>query len=279
MVLKRPAGRAGMQMQAARVGRCLARQGVPVTFACGGGPAGAARLGLPFHRLTGHFPSALLRLLLARSADYDVVHVHGFGWEAAAASLARRRTGRPLVVKASTAGPGTTLHRAGRARGALRPLVEPVDAWVALSAAARADLLRLGVAEGRIALIPNGVDPAEFAPAPAPHREALRRRAGLPPGGLAVCTIARLTAHKRVHALLRAFLSLAADHPGLRLWVVGDGEEGASLRRQAEVYEHGDRVTWLGSVPEECVREVLQAADVFVLPSRWEGLSNALLEA
>jgi glycosyltransferase involved in cell wall biosynthesis len=279
MVLKRPAGRAGMQIQAARVARQLAARGLPVSFVCGRGVEAAGRLGLPAVCLPGHFPRALYRHLIRHRAEYDVVHVHGFAWEAAAAALAARATGRPLIVKPSTAGPGTSLHRAAGWRGLIRPLVGAVDAWISLSEATREDLSRLGVRPERVVPLPNGVDSREFVPLSDAARAEHRAGLGLPGDAVLLCAVGRLAPHKRMDLLLEAFLSLAAEQPSLHLWLVGSGDQADALSRRAGAHPAGSRVVLVGPAPEERVRAILQAADVFVLPSQWEGLSNALLEA
>jgi glycosyltransferase involved in cell wall biosynthesis len=291
MVLKRPAGRGGMQRQARRVASGMRHSGVPVSLIVGRDrsqepvdPGWSRRL--PVRALDAsnqwRFALELYRHLLRYRGAYDVVHVHGFGLETFAAMAARRATGKPLVVKPSTSGPGTKLDRyatfSSRMPGAGR-FWEAVDAWVSISEQTTSDLLRMRIPEHRIAYVPNGVNTARYRPLPSDLRAEVRARLGLAPEDLVVCTVCRLTEHKRVDLLLRAFLALRDEHPTARLWIMGDGEERGALEALAGTARETGRVCFWGHLKSTQVARNLQAADVFALLSRWEGLSNALLEA
>jgi glycosyltransferase involved in cell wall biosynthesis len=288
MVVKRAAGPGGMQRQARRVTLQLIQDGVPVALVCHrrgqrgsrtpwGGEVPTTSLAAP-DRWT--FAAALYRHLLHTSSAYDVVHVHGLDLEVLGALAACRRTGRALVVKPSTAGPGTKLHVYADWTARLRwtsAWWREIDAWVSISTQVSEDLPRLGVSPQRIFSIPNGVDTSLFHPLTPDERRAARASVGLDPEAPVLCTVARLTPHKRVDLLLRAFMRLHPDFPDARLWIMGTGEQEAELRRQAA--EADGAVEILGQVDSGEVARRMQLADVFALVSRWEGLSNALLEA
>jgi glycosyltransferase involved in cell wall biosynthesis len=202
--------------------------------------------------------------------------------DAFAAMAARPHTGKPLVVKPSTAGAGTKLGAYARARWAA-PLLAAgwrrVDAWVAISEQIRADLIRMGAPAGRVVSIPNGVDTGVFQPPAAPARHSLRGEFGLTLDEQVIVTAARLTAHKKVDLLLGAFLELAPRFPRARLWILGAGEQRRDLEAMAASSPHGGRVRLWEPVGGKEIARYFQAADVFCLLSLWEGLSNALLEA
>jgi glycosyltransferase involved in cell wall biosynthesis len=90
-------------------------------------------------------------------------------------------------------------------------------------------------------------------------------------------TVARLVHQKGVDLLLNAFAQIAGELDGWTLEVVGDGPLSVELRAQAEALRISDRVTFHGHVPDPIA--VMQRCRVFVLPSRFEGMPNALLEA
>jgi glycosyltransferase involved in cell wall biosynthesis len=125
--------------------------------------------------------------------------------------------------------------------------------------------------QGRYRVIPNGVDLAAFAPASAADRRAARARLGFPEAPLVVC-IGRLSRQKGQDVLLAAWPQVRARVPEARLALVGEGAERERLERVAppEVVFAGNR----SDVPDW-----LAAADVVAAPSRWEGMSIALLEA
>lgn len=288
MLVKRASGRGGMQLQARTVALRMRERGYPVRLLTDRRP-GARRppnwsVRLPVSLLPQEgFGAALFRYLVRFRRAYDVLHVHGFGPEVWVALAARRVTGRPVVVKPGTAGPGTKLGLYARWSSSVpRWLPRPwsgVDAWVAISAQARFDLLRMAVPEKRIAEVPNGVDMSRFHPLPEEERRRLRAALGLAPEDVLLCTATRLMPHKRVDLLLDAFTAAAARQPHARLWILGDGPEEGALRAHVAASPARERVRFAGYVHGAEMVRTLQAADAFTLLSQWEGLSNALLEA
>ncbi|WP_405789283.1 glycosyltransferase [Streptomyces sp. NBC_00029] len=131
----------------------------------------------------------------------------------------------------------------------------------------------------RWSVIRNGVDLDHFRPGgPDPDRDRARARAELPllaglPAGtpLAVC-VGRICPQKGQDILLRAWPELRAAVPGARLALVGDGPDAERLRRAAP-----PGVLFAGAADD--IRPWLRAADLVVLPSRWEGMALAPLEA
>ena len=106
-------------------------------------------------------------------------------------------------------------------------------------------------------------------------REDSRRRFGFDAGAFVVLAVGRLHEQKNHALLVRA----VARVPGIILAIAGDGalrDEIDALARQVGVE---DRLRMLGSVPSAQMPDLLRAADVFAMPSRYEGLSLALVEA
>ena len=291
MVVKRSSGLGGMQVQAGRVSLRLLEMGVPVSLLTRAqdpcDPPAYWTERLPRHDLPDRgqwaFAAAVYGFLTRRAAEYDLVHVHGFGPETFAAMAARGRTGRSLVVKPSTAGPGTKLHAYARWFGGLpvpiRRVWRRVDGWVSISGETRSDLERLGAPRERIADIPNGVDTRRHHPLEEAERTALRAELGIAPEEVLVCSAARLAPHKRVDLLMRSFADILNSEPTARLWIAGYGEERDRLEALRQELPGGERIQLLGKVRFDEICRIMQAADLFALLSRWEGLSNALLEA
>ncbi|MCW5251769.1 glycosyltransferase [Streptomyces sp. SHP 1-2] len=152
---------------------------------------------------------------------------------------------------------------------------------VCVSEAERRRGERAGV-PGRWAVLPNGVDTVLFRPA-APGTGAgtgSPAGAGTPAGGpagdgaagpLVVC-VGRLCRQKGQDVLLRAWEAVAARLPGARLVLVGDGPDRAALAARAPA-----TVRFAGAVRDPA--DWYRAADLVVLPSRWEGMALAPLEA
>ena len=131
------------------------------------------------------------------------------------------------------------------------------------------------VAPGRARVVPNGIDPAPFANgARAALRAVARRELGLPADARVVGGVGLLNDAKGFDVLVAAAPHLPPD---VHVLVVGHGERDDQLRRQAEGLGVGARVHFAGW--RDDLPRVHAAMDVFALPSRWEGLPYALLEA
>ncbi len=213
----------------------------------------------------------LRRALIGLADQADVVHCHQGLWEAAAAGWARPKMTVPVVVQPAASGPYGEYSIWQRTRGAdrLRRWILRCDHFVAISAEIEQELRAWGVPATRITRLASGVDTDEFAPG----RSELEDR--LPPRPR-VLFVGRLHAQKNLPVLLHAWREVLRGDSG-SLLVVGDGPEQVSLKTLATELGIADSVCWIGSTPD--VLAYYRAADVFVLPSASEGMSNALLEA
>ena len=142
-------------------------------------------------------------------------------------------------------------------------LARRLTGLVVLSEAAKSELIaRYRVDPARIAVIPIGVDPVRFSPG---DRGEARRRLGLDPQRFVVVYVGRLEHSKGSDRLAEAVREL----DGVTALFVGAGDRGGL----------GPNCTAVGPVPHDAVATYLRAADVFVLPSLVEGVSNAVVEA
>jgi len=124
-------------------------------------------------------------------------------------------------------------------------------------------------------VISNGIDQQKFSPGRT--FKDIRAELNIPADAVLVLFVARFTHHKQPLALIRAFKDALAGLPSLHLLMVGDGDqkaEGMALAGELGL----DGKSTLQSFRQD-VRDVLAAADIFVLPSLWEGLPIGLLEA
>jgi glycosyltransferase involved in cell wall biosynthesis len=125
----------------------------------------------------------------------------------------------------------------------------------------------------KLDVIPNGVDVQRFADATAIDLSEL----GLPPGRKAILFVGRLHVQKELHALIAAAPPMLEQLPEHDLLIVGDGPQRKALVRLAAESSAGPRIHfagWRADIPR-----ILAAADLLVLPSRWEGMPNVILEA
>jgi glycosyltransferase involved in cell wall biosynthesis len=183
--------------------------------------------------------------------------------------------GIPVVAKVLGGGPRGDIDKLqsrlfGKQR--LAGLRNQIDAFVAVSNEINSELGLIGIPAERRHFIPNGVDTERFSPVPVESKLQLRKKLGLPGNVVIAVFSGRLVAGKHVDRLLAAWRDLRKEFPQSLLLIIGSGEEDANLRRLSS-----ENVQFIGQV--EDVTAYLQSADIFVLPSAAEGLSNALLEA
>jgi len=137
----------------------------------------------------------------------------------------------------------------------------------------------IGLAPGKVACIPNGIDTARYRPATGARRERPLLGPLAPPGTLLIGSVGRLDAVKDQAGLITAFKILCDNHSGphahLRLAIIGEGRERQRLERLAA--GTGDRVHLLGNRAD--VAALLRECDIFVLSSRAEGIPLTVLEA
>lgn len=223
----------------------------------------------------GGFDRRLIRRLRAvlRERGVDLVHSHNFvpNYYAALAML-----GLPCVLVNTCHNMGTRLQqRRLRLFFALSLLRTARIATV--GDAARTHLVGAGLLPAaRTVAVDNGIPVQRFAQGAA-ARAAARGALGLPPDTAVLGCVGRLVALKN-HALLIAELpALRAQFPALRLVLIGDGPLRAELQQQASTLGLGECVVFAGDRSD--VATLLAGFDLFVQPSRTEGLSIALLEA
>ncbi|WP_431989550.1 glycosyltransferase [Streptomyces albogriseolus] len=127
---------------------------------------------------------------------------------------------------------------------------------------------------GRWTVVPNGIDPERFRPAEdtGSVRAELAARHDMAADAPLVVCVGRLCRQKGQDVLLRAWDAVGRRVPGARLVLVGDGPDGERLRAAAP-----RSVLFAGAVADAA--PWYQAADLVVLPSRWEGMALAPLEA
>jgi glycosyltransferase involved in cell wall biosynthesis len=239
----------------------LRADGVPVTA-----------LGIGRHLAAPRSIRAVLHAARALRTD-GVQVVHGYQWRPALVGvLAARLAGVPVTMASKRSLTGDDRW----ARLAWRMIGRRADLLLANAAALRSEAEAHGTV-ARWEIVPNGVDTDWFRLDGG--EAAAKRNLGLDPARPVVTAVGRLEARKGHDLLLEAvhvMRGLAPDHRP-QLVLVGDGPLRSRLERRTGELGLARDVTFAGSLPD--VRPALAATDVFVLPSRAEGMSNALLEA
>ncbi len=152
---------------------------------------------------------------------------------------------------------------------------------IAISSQIRGELLRRGIAPERVVDLPNAVSLAAFSPLSREARTALRARLDLT-GRTVLVYSGRLARAKGVPLLVSIWPTLARAHADLFLLIVGSGSRSfddceAEVKRTIQVQGMSGRVRFIEETRD--IAPYLQASDVWVFPSDYEGFSLALAEA
>lgn len=227
------------------------------------------------------FSAGALQLLYTLRHRYDILHCHQMVSPMTIGLISQALVGKPLVINPHARGPigdiaVLTQRRPVTGRIRIEAARRRANAFVSISDDIGDELRGVGIAEGQLWNIPNGVDLEHFTPSIPETRSALREQLKLPQGPLVVFT-GRLVHVKGLDVLLDAWRLVNEQVPGAHLLLLGDGEERAALEAQAKRLGLDGRVTFYGNATD--VAPFLRAADAYVLCSRTEGLPVSLLEA
>ncbi len=226
----------------------------------------------PLPRL-GVYCLALLRLCAwSLRGRGRVVHLHatvrGSAYRKAILVLVAKALRRRVVLQVHSGGGDIAAFRAGLGRPGLvllRAAFAGADAVLAVSAASAAALRAAGV-RSEVGVVPN--------PAPA---VPLVERPEQPAGAVHVAYLGGFAnPAKGGDVLLEALPPVLARRPELRLTLAGPGDLPAA---GADLVAAAAGVEWVGWLEAEDKDELLRRAEIFVMPSRSEGLPMALLEA
>lgn len=275
----------GTEIQCARLSEALAARGLEVRVVTRGrvdAPGEETVGGVRVRRSRGRFERRSLpnRVIGAigflaqviaevrgiRSSRGFVLHHHGLSMTLVAARLAAGVHPPPIVAKVIGGGVGGECARLARERRfwPVRWVLPRIDRFIALQPSLRDELVALGVAAHKVDILPNGVRVPSGTAEPPRHEKTVLF------GG-------RLDALKNLDSLLEAWVRVVKQHPDARLTLAGDGPERSRLLERSRGLGISASVDILGFTADYPHRVATCA--VFVLPSRSEGMSNALLEA
>jgi len=162
--------------------------------------------------------------------------------------------------------------------GLLRHIGRDAGMLTAASEWSRKELERSFGWEGRMALMPSGIDTDQFHPGVSDA--AIRERHALGDAPV-ICCVSRLVPRKGQDLLIRAMPAVANAVPGARLLIVGIGPYEASLRKLASETGVADRVVFAGAASYAELAAYFRAGDVFAMPCRlrWFGFDVEALGA
>lgn len=253
----------------------LLKKGVESHLVCPGGSelyARALAAGLPVTPmwLRGEWDlfSARKIAALLQSGGYGILHLHsshaqGIGM---AAAFMARFLNVVVTRRVDFVPKGHFFNRFKYGPGVAR--------FVAISTAICNILKEFGIDEGRLRLVPSGVDPKKPRPGSGVK---FRKRFSLPAEAPVVGNIGALTGHKGQRYLVEAAPLIIKERPDARIVIVGDGELSGELKALAQKLSVEKAVVFTGFRPD--VEAALDSFDVFAMPSVMEGLGTAVLDA
>lgn len=215
---------------------------------------------------------------MRRHFDFDLIDAHFSYPDGAAAVLLGRVFRRPVVV--TLRGSHDLRNAAFRLRRPqIRSALRAAARVVAVSESLAKFAIELGVPAEQVRVIPNGVDPEQFAPG---DRTAARAALGLPSDRRILLGIGNLLEGKGHHRILETLPAVIARRPDVLYVAVGGSASRGYQRQLDDLVTRGGlahHVRFVGSRPHQEVPCWLAAADLFCLATAAEGWSNAITEA
>ncbi len=210
-----------------------------------------------------------VRILREQASHFPIVHCHGVraGWVCAWA-LRNRQSWMWTVHH-------LLLHKSTLVRAVWRWIARYPTIITAVSDSVKAGLVRGGIPEDRIEVVPGGIDLALFETPPS--RIAMRMQFHVPRERPIVLCVGRFVPHKGFDIAIRAMEIVWKSLPDVDLWLAGDGPDNARLVKLSLQSSQPHHIRFFGYWGN--VEELYAAADVLTAPARDAGLGLAVMEA
>jgi glycosyltransferase involved in cell wall biosynthesis len=218
---------------------------------------------LPLYKLL-HWPLTSKITKLIQSEKIDVIHLNDRPVRDLFGVLAARKTNTPCIShirSMATEGFTTSVQKITH---------NQVSTHIAVSNYIKQVWCSAGMRSETCEVIYNGIEPLSIEPSD------LNSLLGIDISRITVCSVGRLVNWKNHSFLLQAFAEFNKQHYATLL-IVGSGPEEVALQKEAEALGIDEYVVFTGS--REDAKQIMAAADIFVLPSRDEPCARTLLEA
>ena len=225
----------------------------------------------------------LLLFLVQKRHEYDIVHCHSIHTHTLIAILASKLLGKRVITKMAGMAADSASAIAKKRLGWLRlKICSLADRIIATSSELYLDAIDSNLPGNKIVQIPNGVDTVKFREVALQQKLQLREALSFKPDEILVTFVGMLRWVKGIDVLIDCWSDVTEHIPNAKLLLVGpeSTNERVFLKTvfsKVEERSLSSKVIRVGHV--ENVEEYLQISDIFVLPSRAEGMPNSLLEA
>lgn len=220
----------------------------------------------------------LLWYMIRHRDEYDIIHIHQALELSFIGVLIGKILGKKTIVKVSNSGIRSDLkilNQKSIGGAYMFRMVLKADRVIALTRHMEKELEGFGFRKKQIVRIPNGV---EIPPSSSRLKTVeFKRELCLPLDKLIVIFVGSFLPKKNVETLIKAWELVIKSRKDLLLILLGNGPQRKEIEKQTRQTNLTPFLSFRGNVENVC--EYLQISDIFVLPSLFEGLSNALIEA
>ena len=225
------------------------------------------------------------RQWLKKNADrFDVFHGIDIFENTVRPAVYAESIGLPTIVKPAIAGSGLAtalgFRKIFRLPEKRRKLVRKLSAIVSISNEITEELLSYGIPSEKIVRIPNGVDTELFHPVSQAEKYELRKILGYHDEDFVILFVGSITPRKQPHWIVDAVTCLLPNYPNVKVCFVGPNDRcgyARNLKDRVMESKYKDSFKFIGHQTQ--VSTFYQAADLYCLPSKQEGMPNSVLEA
>lgn len=215
-------------------------------------------------------------LEIKREFNFDIIHSHFAFPDGFSSVILGRIFKKPVVITVH----GSDINLYTEEKNHLKPMVvyalKNASHIVVVSTALKEKVIKLGIDENKISVIPNGYDSELFKPI---DKYDARKNLGLPTDRKILLFVGNLYPVKGVSYLIEAMKIISERSNNIMLTLVGEGYLKPQLQSTVKEYGLSSKVLFAGSQPHERIPLWMNACDLLVLPSVSEGFGAVLIEA
>ena len=225
----------------------------------------------------------LFRYVWRCRRDFELFHSHGAYYSNSIIGILAKLLNKRSLVKVSMANndlKGLGQGLSGRLHGIL---LRMIDRYISISSQITEEMKMLPLDQNKIEEIPNGVDTGRFLPVSSEKKKRIRKELELPKG-LMLLYVGGISERKNVKWLVETWAKMCSQNPDTFLTIVGPiGQQGKDERLYNSLVEFVGANSLEEQIifrnPTYYIEQYYQAADIFVFPSKNEGMPNVVLEA